>query len=213
MLCFGFSECHITEEAPVLTSSRAWQPGSPKTEGSFQKWPAGPQFLNCLHHVPGDIPASGETGGIFKGAFRDKPWHTERRNTEKGSCWAGLGKAQQVWELSVQWGVGNWKTLTAQNSPFGFKAIFLQPVYHPLDMMCLGHETIINITFHPEFTSLPLIASKLGPSLFISEFASSSNSWMRFGSFNTTGHFVCPHTATVLPYFIVLCLSVWDRSA
>lgn len=49
---------------------------------------------------------------------------TQREEKEKGTCQAGQGKAQQVWELVVYGPVRNWKMLTAQNSLLVLKTIF-----------------------------------------------------------------------------------------
>lgn len=120
--------CHTEQEVPVLISSPMWPPGSPQNEGSLQKQPSWPQFLNCLHHAAGDIRASVWTGGIFEGACRDKSRHTERRNRERHlPGWPGEGPA----------GVGAgcaggseklknfcFQKMTAQNSLFGLKTIF-----------------------------------------------------------------------------------------
>lgn len=118
-----FLLCHIAQEILVLISSPTWQPGSSHNEGSLQKQPSWPQFLNCLHTMQETfelqvalVASLREPAGIRS--------DTQREETEKGTCQAGQGKAQQVWELIVQGAVRNWKMLTAQKSLFGLKTIF-----------------------------------------------------------------------------------------
>lgn len=146
------------------------------------------------------VTYSKEPSGISPGTRREET----PRKAPAGLAWGRHSRCRS-WVCSGEWETE--KHCQLENHHLALRLFFWQPVYHPLDMMCLGHETITNIAFHPNSPPLPLIASKLGPGLFNSEHASSSNSWMRFGSFNPTGHFVCSHTATVLPFFIV-CVSL-----